>query len=197
MCPFTINLVNSFNQPQKSTRMIGEFHDYLIKNGKAVTVMRGIQTENINSCTAGVLKAGDKHFMFHAAPEMQPLGSIKQELEKQVMNLRRICDEVHGFICGGWQLDNRDKSTVQSFDLYNKIADSLDELGVKFTMVCGKEKNAPLDDLYSQGDKVVLSNKGFNIDKNKKLSQDDIISALEDKYQIVEKADEDIFKLGG
>ena len=113
------------------------------------------------------------------------------------MNLRRICDEVHGFICGGWQLDNRDKSTVQSFDLYNKIADSLDELGVKFTMVCGKEKNAPLDNLYSQGDKIVLSNKGFNIDKNKKLSQDDIISALEDKYQIVEKADEDIFKIGG
>ena len=35
------------------------------------------------------------------------------------------------------------------------------------------------------------------IDKNKKLSQDDIISALEDKYQIVEKADEDIFKIGG
>ena len=65
--------------------MVGEFHDYLIKNGKAVTVMRGIQTENINSCTAGVLKAGDKHFMFHAAPEMQPLGSIKQELEKQLI----------------------------------------------------------------------------------------------------------------
>ena len=96
----------------------------VIKNGKAVTAIRGIQTENINSCTAGVLKAGNKHFMFHAAPEMQTLGSIKQELEKQVMNLRRICDEVHGFICGGWQLDNRDKSTVQSFDLYNKIAES-------------------------------------------------------------------------
>ena len=64
-------------------------------------------------------------------------------------------------------------------------------------MVCGKEKNAPLDDLYSQGDKVVLSNKGFNIDKNKKLSQDDIISALEDKYQIVEKADEIFLSLVG
>lgn len=79
--------------------------------------------------------------------------------------------------------------------MYNKIADVLDALGVKFTMICGKDKNTPMDNLYVKGNRIVLINKGFNINKNEEVSQDNIIASLEDKYQIVEKNYDDIFEL--
>ena len=93
----------------RNTKIVGNFHDYLIRNGGFITSKRGMQTENINSCTAGVLNAGDKHFMFHAAPEMQDLTTVKKELLKQIDKLRESCEDIKGFICGGWALNTKDK----------------------------------------------------------------------------------------
>ncbi len=195
MSPLFINLANKFNSPVGQTCIVGDCNEFWIKTGKIVNATKGIKTDNINSCTAGLLSNGDKNFVFHVAPELQPLNTIKQEFEKQLENLKNFRDDIRGIIYGGWCLDNNDSTTIQSFNLYNKIADVLDALGVKFTMICGKDKNTPMDNLYVKGNRIVLINKGFNINKNEELSQDNIIASLEDKYQIVEKNYDDIFEL--
>lgn len=184
-----INLSKAAYIGGKQSKTVGQFHNYLIKNGLTSTPNRGIRTENINSCTAGVLNAGKKNFMFHAAPEMEAIGLIKKELEKQVNILRETCDNVKGFIVGGLRLDPKDKESVQSFDLYNKIADSLDELDVPFTMMCGKEKGAPMEGIYAVNDTLTVWSNAFKnlfTPENKKLKQDEIIDLLEKKYQFVE-----------
>lgn len=176
----------------KNTKVVGNLHDYYIQKGCLINSHRGMRTENINSCTAGVLNAGDKHFMFHAAPEMQSLRTVKQDLEKQIRALKKTCDEIRGLICGGWELNTRSPQSVQSFDLYNAIADALDDLGVKFTMICGKEKNSPMDNLHALNKTVTLWNSSFkDVDDTTNLSQDKILDILEDHYQFVEKNSDD------
>ena len=182
----------------KNTKIVGDFHDYFINKGSLSPIKRGLTTENINSCTAGVLQAGDKHFMFHAAPEMQSLKTVKSELEKQIKSLKKACDDIKGLICGGWELNTNSPQSVKSFDLYNTIADALDNLGVKFTMICGKEKDSPMDNLYSFDKKITLWNKSMKdlpTNNSKKLSEDDILDALENHYQFVEKNSDDKLNL--
>ena len=189
MCPLSIKFTNVPRLPIKNTKMVGDFHDYLIHKGSLITTKRGMQTENINSCTAGVLNAGDKHFMFYAAPEMQSLRTVRQALEKQVEVLRKTCEDIRGFICGGWELDTKNQESVKSFNLYTAIADTLDDLGVKFTMVCGKEKGAPLDNLHAINKSVTMWNDAFGktfIGDSKKLSQNQVVEILENHYQFVE-----------
>ncbi len=187
MSPLSINLSRIPYPEVKNTKIVGDFHDYLIKNGANITSKRGLRTENINSCTAGILDAGERHFMFHAAPEMQPLSSIKKELAKQIELLKRSCDDIRGFICGGWELNANDKESIRSFDLYNTIADALDSLGVRFAMFCGKEKGAPLDNLHSINGNVTLWNDNFkNIIDSKKYTKDELLDVLENQYQFVD-----------
>ncbi len=168
---FSIRLTNIPNIQAKNTKIVGDFHDYLIQKGSLMSSKCGMMTENINSCIAGILNAGDKHFMFHAAPEVQSLRTVKQDLEKQIRALKKTCDEIIGFICGGWELDTRSPQSVKSFDLYSAIADALDDLGVKFTMICGKEKNSPMDNLHVLNKNISLWNSSFkDIDNAKNLS---------------------------
>ena len=135
--------------------------------------------------------------MFHSIPELQSLSSIKRELAAKIELLRETSDKITGFICGGLELNKSNKSSVDSFNLYNKIADSLDEFDIPFTMMCGKEKGACPDNLYSNANSVLVWNNDFkDIFKNtKKLSQDEIVSMLENRYQFVERNSSQEFKI--
>lgn len=189
MCPMSINL-SKFAYPEiKQAKLVGNFHKYTFNNGMFANVNRGLRTENINSCTAGVLNAGKTNFMFHAAPEMQPLAGIKKEIQSKVEALRETCDEVKAFICGGLELNQKDSESVRSFDLYNTIADTLDELGVKFTMMCGKQKGASMDNIYAINENVNVWSDAFKnlfTPEFKNLSKDEILGLLEKEYQFVE-----------
>ncbi len=198
MCPLSIKITNIPHIPAKRTKLIGEFHDYTLHKGSLIASQRGMQTENINSCTAGVLNAGNKHFMFHVAPEMQSLKTIKQELAKRIEILQKTCDDIRGFICGGWELNTKSPESVKSFDLYTAIADSLDELGVKFTMICGKEKGAPKDNLYSLNKSITMWNNAFKktfLGEQENINQKQITNVLENYYQFVETNSDDTIKL--
>lgn len=198
MCPLSIKLTDVQPFQMKKTKLVGNFHDYLICKGSLASTKYGMQTENINSCTAGLLNAGDKHFMFHAAPEMQSLRSVRQELEKQVEILRKTCDDIHGFICGGWELNTNSPKSVKSFDLYTAIADTLDDLGVKFTMVCGKEKGAPMDNLQAVNKIVTMWNSAFKkmfSGNPEELNQKQVADILENHYQFVETNSDDTISL--
>ena len=86
-------------------------------------------------------------------------------------------------------MDTKNQESVKSFNLYTAIADTLDDLGVKFTMVCGKEKGAPLDNLHAINKSVTMWNDAFGktfIGDSKKLSQNQVVEILENHYQFVE-----------
>jgi len=177
---------------------VGRCHDYLIGAGKSTATSRSLKTECINTCTAGVLSNGKNHFMFHAAPELQPIATIKKEIERQVNILRETCDNIKGFICGGLELNNRDSESVASFNLYNTIADTLDELGVNFTMMCGKKKGAPMENMYAVGDTVTVWSNAFKKlfpQGSENLNQEEILETLENHYQFVEQNDEHVINV--
>lgn len=192
MSPMSINLAKFVYPETKTTKIIGNFHNYTVKNGGFANLNRGLRTENINTCTAGVLNADKTNFMFHVAPEQQSISTIKKELEKKIETLRETCDDIKAFICGGLELNHKDPESIRSFELYNTIADAFDELGVKFTMMCGKQKGAPMDNIYAVNKSVTMWNdsfkKIFNQDSSK-LSKDDILELLENEYQFVESND--------
>lgn len=197
MSSLSINLSNVPHILNRNIKLVGGAHDYLINKGANLPIKRGLQTENINSCTAGILISGDRHFMFHAAPELQPLSSIKKELEKKIADLHATCENIQGFICGGWEFKANDKECVKSFDLYNTIANVFDFLGVKFSMLCGKEKGSNMDNIFSINNSVTLWNENFNniFKQNKGYTQNEIVEQLEKDYQFVETNSDDIFKI--
>ena len=78
-----INLSKAAYPEVKRVINVGCCHDYLIGAGRGTATVRSLKTEHINTCTAGVLTNGKNHFMFHSAPELQPVASIKREIEKQ------------------------------------------------------------------------------------------------------------------
>lgn len=196
MCPLSINLSKISYPEVKNKKLVGDLNDYLIKNGLTISNKNGIRAENINSCTAGVLNGGNKHFVFHAAPELQPLKSIKKELTQKVELLRKSCDDVKGFICGGWELNPSDKESVKSFNLYNTIADVLDSLGVKFSMICGKEKGGPFDNIYSVNNNVTMWNENFaKLGADKNTTKERLLDLLENQYQFVESNSEQELKM--
>lgn len=196
MC-FTVNLAKSAYPNVKCVKEVGRFHDYLIKNGKKATLNHSLITENVNTCCAGVINAGKENYMFHAAPEMQPVATIKKDLEKAVNTLRETCDDVKAFICGGLELDNNNKESVASFNLYNTIADTLDELGVKFTMMCGKRRGAPMENIYAVNESTTVWSEAFKdlLEGKPKLSRDEILAKLEERYQFVESNAENILNV--
>lgn len=182
-----INLSRVVYPELRHKKVIGALHDYTINNGGMVTKNHGILTENISTCVGGVLNGNARNFMFHIAPEMQALDPLKREIAKQVELLRETCDNVRGFICGGLELNSKDKESVKSFDLYNTIADVLDELGVSFTMICGKEKGASLENIYAINDNITVWGDRFkNFFTKNTDSKKEITDMLEKHYQFVE-----------
>ena len=172
---------------RKSVRMIGEFNDYLIRKGAQRAHYMALRTENINSCTAGVLQGRENCFMFHAAPELQPIATIKKDILRCTEMLKETCDNIKGFICGGWAPDIKDKSTMQSFDLYNCIADTFDEFGINFTMMCGKPKGAPMENLYAAGKRILVWSDAFKkMFTKENLQNSSAVEILERYYQITE-----------
>ena len=182
-----INLSMNPYPMRKSVRMIGEFNDYFIRKGVQRIHNTALRTESINSCTAGVLQGQDKCFMFHAAPELQPLAMIKKDILRCTEMLKETCGNIKGFICGGWAPDIKDKSAMQSFDLYNCIADTFDELGINFTMMCGKPKGAPMDNLCAVSKKIFVWSDAFKeMFTKENLQNSSAADILKRYYQVTE-----------
>ena len=195
MCAFTINLSKISYPMTKGAKVLNSANSSISK-GYLGCVGRGVRAENISNSTVGVLNSGKRNFIFAAYPEIQPINSIKRALAQKIEELRNGCEEIHGMICGGLELNPRNNESVRSFDLYNAIADALDDLGVKFSMICGKEKNAPMESLYSFGESTTLWGGRFDkILKDKAPTRDEVIANLENHYQFVEISPEQAVKV--
>ena len=167
-------------------------------NGKRTYCSRGLQSENFNSCVGlGIsYKEKDKTYneMYHLAPELNRLNYFKQQLKERLEAIRANCeDKINVFVCGGWDRCGSNRDAADSFDLYNGIGEVCDEQIEKYgdidlSMICGREKNSPLMNMYTTLKNIHYYGNGFkNIFKDvKNPSREEVINALEQTHETVE-----------
>ena len=175
------------------TKAVGE-RACSFSNGGKTGHNLGLQAFNIEADTALLLNAGrTNNQLFKLCPYV---GNIKAELEKRIFEMEENFGKVRAFIYGGFKLNHNDTKSVESFNFYNNLADSLDELEVPFAMICGKDRKAPLDNLYSINNNVTIWNDLFKkfVKPETKLSQEEIIETMKNEYQFVESSEEHLLK---
>ena len=154
----------------------------------------GLQGFNIESDTALLLNAGrTNNELYKLCPRVP---NIKAELEKRIFEMEEKFGKVRAFLYGGLELNQNNPKSVESFNLYNVLADSLDELQVPFAMICGKSAKAPLDNIYAINNNVTIWNDLFKkfVKPASKPTQEEIMATMRDDYQIVESSDEHLLK---
>lgn len=154
----------------------------------------GMQGFNIEADTALLLNAGrTNNEMYKLCPRVP---NVKAELEKRIFEMEEKFGKVRAFLYGGLELNKNNPRTVESFNLYNTLADSLYELQVPFAMICGKNAKAPLDNIYAINNNVTIWNDLFKkfVKPLSKPTQEEIMATMRDDYQIVESSDEHMLK---
>ena len=154
----------------------------------------GIQAFNIEGDTALLLNAGrTNNEMYKLCPN---IANLKAELEKRIFEMEENFGKVRAFLYGGFRLNKNDPKSVESFNLYNNLADSLDELDVPFAMICGKDRRAPLDNVYAINNNVTIWNDLFKkfVKPANTPTQEEIINTMKKDYQFVESTDNHLLK---
>lgn len=184
-----IKLANTISNP-RSYNTVGDKQSYIMNTAKMGTSK--FKTENINACIAGVVSNGKKNLMFHLAPEQQSLLTLDDIFLNKMRDFCSETDnELDALVCGGWNSSTKNNTTTeQSINLYNKIAELLENFGVRLSLICGKKQNE-LDNLYAQKDQAILvsdswNNYGINCNNLKNKTIEEISKLLENKYETVE-----------
>ncbi len=158
-------------------------------NGKGLsTTWRALRSEDMNADVGGALIADKVAYVFHIAPEQQSFAKVKELIEEKANEFMLLKDKVWGFICGGWAFDNNNDVAKKSFDVYNTIADKMEDMKIPFGMVCGKEPGNHFDNFRLRENSVYVWS---DLIKNRfadKVNppQEEIINNLEKDYQFVE-----------
>ena len=192
-----INISKNIYPEVKRAKEIGQNWCYTFANGGRTGKNIGMKTYNIKTCTAFELNA-EKHNneLYHLAPEQQAIHRIKEEVEKRVFRLQDTFGEVKAFLYGGVELNNKNPESVASFNLYNTLADVLDNLGIPFAMICGKKQANQLDNMYVINNNITIWNDLFKkfIKPKEAPNQEQIMDILKEHYQFVESTDEHALK---
>lgn len=174
---FKVDLLNTPVNYVSKAAIVGKDNIFTVNKARFANSKYQLVSENANTCVMLGLNGGKvNNCLMHLAPEQQPLRSLKEGIEKCIENLRgnmgRIKEDVTGILVGGRNSSNKD-----SFYLFNEVANILDDLGVPFSMLCGKFDNVANDNILISGEKVKIWNSSL---KNKNL---------EDLYEVVEISD--------
>lgn len=174
---FKVNLLNTPVNYIAKAAIVGKDNIYTIDKARFANSTYQLVSENANTCVMLGLNGGKgNNCLMHLAPEQQPLGSLKVGIEKCIETIRgkmdNIQEEVTGILVGGRNSSNKD-----SFNLFNEVANILDDLGVPFSMLCGKFDNVANDNILISGEKVKIWNSSIKKDN------------IEDLYEVVEISD--------
>ena len=201
MSIININLGNHLPNVPKIAQEVGKLRNYSISAGK-ISEVSPLLTKYINTGTALFMRLGNEEkkisAMYHIAPECTPLNILKnllsRELEKIYNKNVSFNDDFDVVIYGGRELD----IAPDSFSLYDEIIKACDKLAeelnlkTRMSIICGKKEKVDFDEMYTFKDNITLSNANMlqNIESIENFSRQDLIKALENKYQIVEINDE-------
>ena len=189
MCALKVNFIPSRYPLKKYECEIGIPIQRNLIGGKTIaTGWRALRNENMNADVGGALIANKTAYVFHIAPEQQNLNRLKQLIEQKANELMSYKDKIWGFICGGWALNSNNEISKKSFDVYNTLADKMDDMNIPFGMVCGKEIGSHYDNFRLRNNTInVWSDLITDRFKDKtNIPPEEIISNLEQDYQFVE-----------
>lgn len=175
----------------KNAVEVGSENLFTTKARKFVKSGKSIITENANTCTMINLNSGENNCLLHLAPEQQTTEGLRHGLQKCINTLLQQCknfqESVTGIIIGGRELIKNDPESVASFNIYNTAATILDELGIPFTMICGKNMGIPNDNICAKDKLAVIWNKAIKgLKQPESARKEDIERELEKLYQFVE-----------
>ena len=91
------------------------------------------------------------------------------------------------FLTGGMWTDKFKKESYESMNLLNMISKFCDEHEIPLSIIFGKNNPNNFDNVFAKNNYIHLWNKSFeDLNLNAKSSRKEIISALEDQYEIVD-----------
>lgn len=195
MC-FKILLSNCARTTAEKAKVVGNKDNiYTISKAGFNPINNALVSKHADTCCLVGLNAGKNNCLIHIAPEQQPLCSIQDGLEKCILKLQEkygvAKDKITAILVGGRELIQKDAESVASFNNYNTVANSLDNLEIPFTMICGKKKGATKDNIYMVNETATIWNDFFkDLKLNKNSTQEEITEELSKKYQFVEIAPE-------
>lgn len=168
--------------------VVGRDRLYTTSRARFAQSKHPLVSHDANDCTMICLNGGTKYnCLMHLAPEQQPLTSLKSGIEKCIKtlmeNMGRAQENITAIIVGG-----RDSSHKESFNLFNETANILEEMGIPFSMICGKFDHVANDNIVVAGNKAQIWNsslKGLNSTSPKELA-----NILEENYEVVELSPE-------
>lgn len=181
-------------------REVGAKSKYTVNDCIQTTPKHGLKTLGADTCTILNLNTENNvNKLWHLAPEFAPHQNFNYLLKffrEEVYKLQEQFGKVRAFIYGGVEF-NGAKENKASFNLYNNLADIMEQLNVDFGMVCGKKGFHTRDDLHVIGNKITIWNDIFKkLGKNpEKLDNSEKLEFLKDKYQFVESTADDIFTI--
>ena len=189
MSPLKVNfLTNKYSVKNVDCKVGGMFRQRFADGKQLTTTWRSLMAEDMNANVGGALMTNRKAYVFNVAPERQSLSKIKTIIEEKAGELVQGGNKILGFICGGWSIDKNNDISKRSFDLYNTLADKMDDLKIPFGMVCGKEIGNHFDNFRLKENNIYMWSdliaKRFS-DKGS-LSREDILENLEKDYEFVE-----------
>ena len=190
MAPLTLNLSKIPYPNVKGMIEVGNsLGDYTLKNARSAVISATMATFDAKACTIVNINNGKRNYLAHLAPELETPQSVEKGLEKTLLKMEDDASEdIKAMIVGGW-----DSSNPKSFDLSIKIADLFDKFGIDFSMICGKPKGAPAENMIVARNLIKVWSDKFKelfakLDV-KKATKEDVQQALENHYEVVELSD--------
>lgn len=175
---------------------VGEDNIFRTDSARFLRAPKPMRSENANTCLMVGINAGNnRNCLMHLAPEQQSLSTLKAGLLKCIKTLSEKCDNMKenfsAILIGGRAFDSNNPKTKASFDLFNHTANILEELGIPFSMICGKYDNVAKDNISVYKDCATIWNDSYkNLDIPKNATLEEIEEALSEHYQVVELSKE-------
>ncbi len=178
--PFKVRLSSKPIKYQAKNYEVGRDRIFTINKSRFSQSPHPLVSFDANSCTMLNLNGGNnRNCLMHLSPEQQSTKTLKSGLEKCLLQLHEkmgnLEEDIRGIIVGGRHSEHKD-----SFNLFNEIANILDEFGIPFSMLCGKFDNIANDNIVITGNKACIWNSSLDNNNNN----------LEDIYEVVEISDE-------
>lgn len=129
-------------------------------------------------------------YCFRVATRDFDIHALKQFLAEKAEEMYELGGFVKAFFTGGIKYDDSNSAAINSYNIYNALADECDKIGIPFGMICGKNSDNKLDNLRINGQNAVVWGENFCDKYEHGMSRENFISALEDEYQIIEFPEE-------
>ena len=139
---------------------------------------KGCVVSDIGAGISGLLRADNKwSMMFGIQPNVFVKGAeyVVKPLQNIFETILKRGGDAWGFICGGFNGVQTNNRTVEcSYEMYNRVAECFDTMGIPFGMICGKNSPDHFDSIKVHKNDILMG--GDYINANLAQSENQIIT---------------------